>query len=389
MSITPVLDKIDVDLIKRLTKDLVEFDSQNPPGKCDHIAHYLKEVGKGLGFKTQIFEMDDERHNIVLSFGDGKKDIVLSGHLDTVPIGDEKQWKYPPLKVTEVDGKLYGRGTADMKGGVASLIAVMEAISRLEVELDHRLVFVGTADEEVGMNGAFHLKEKGVMDNAECLIITEATDLKVGIAEKGPHWIRVKVKGKSAHGSMPEVGVNAIEGACIGIEHLRSHLPSKSHELLGKSTLNIGIINGGTKINIVPEDCFFDCDYRLIPEIDKNEFDKEIANLLEEISSNQKFAISHEIIHTIPALSTSKNDPLVQSFLKWSQIITKKESAPIGLTYGTDAAALIPPQDIPFIIFGGGLPSVLHQANEYVHLDDLVKASQIITAGIMAAYQKE
>ncbi|MBN1327935.1 MAG: M20 family metallopeptidase [Candidatus Heimdallarchaeota archaeon] len=389
MSINSKIAKIDIDLIKRLTKDLVEFDSQNPPGKCDHIAQYLKEIGKDLGFKTQIFEMDNNRHNIVLSYGEGEKDIVLSGHLDTVPIGDEKQWKYPPLEVTDIDGKLFGRGTVDMKGGVASLIAVMEVLSRFEVDLNHRLVFVGTADEEVGMNGAFHLKEKGVMNNAECLIITEATDLKVGIAEKGPYWIRVKVKGKAAHGSMPEVGINAIEGSCKCIEQLKNYLPSINHELLGKSTLNVGLIQGGTKINVVPEDCSFDCDYRLVPGVAWSEFNLEIINLLKEISSNQKFTISHELIHTIPALSTSKDNPLVQSLLKWSQTITMKESAPIGLTYGTDAAALIPPQDIPFIIIGGGHPSVLHQANEYVHLNDLVKASKIITAGIIDVYQEK
>ncbi|NHJ86078.1 MAG: M20 family metallopeptidase [Asgard group archaeon] len=389
MPISSVLSKIDADLIKRLTKDLVQFDSQNPPGKCDHIASYLKEVGKDFGFKSQIFEMDNNRHNIVLSFGEGKKDIVLSGHLDTVPIGDEVEWKYPPLQVTEVDGKLFGRGTVDMKGGVASLIAVMEVLYRCEVEFDHKIVFAGTADEEVGMNGAFHLKEKGIMNNAECLIITEATDLKVGIAEKGPYWIRVKVKGKAAHGSMPEVGVNAIEGACIGMNHLKKQLPSLTHDLLGTSTLNVGLIQGGSKINIVPEDCSFDCDYRLVPGVSQEGFDLKITSLLKELSSSQKFSINHEVLHTIPALSTSKDNPLVQSLLNWSKEITKIESSPIGLTYGTDAAALIPPLDIPFIILGGGLPSVLHQANEYVHLDDLIKASRIITAGIMDVYQKK
>ncbi|MHA1211009.1 MAG: M20 family metallopeptidase [Candidatus Heimdallarchaeota archaeon] len=386
MNIDSIVNTIDINLIKRITKDLVGFDSQNPPGKCDHIAKYLVEEGKSLGFESKIYEMDNDRHNVVLMFGKGKKDIVLSGHLDTVPAGDVDQWNYPPLEVTDIDGTLFGRGTVDMKGGVATLIAVMDALSRADVEFDHRIVFAGTADEEVGMHGAFHLKESGVMDNAECLIITEATDLKVGIAEKGPYWIRVNVKGKAAHGSMPDEGVNAIEGACIAINHLKNNLPDGSHDLLGKSTLNVGLIQGGAKINIVPEDCHFDCDYRLVPAVNEKDFDQKITEVLKGISSNYDFTINHEVLHTIPALSTSKDEPIVKSLLKWSEVITKTKSEPIGLSYGTDAAALIPPKEIPFIILGGGLPSVLHQTNEYVKLEDLEKAAKIITGAIIDTY---
>ncbi|NHJ86916.1 MAG: M20 family metallopeptidase [Asgard group archaeon] len=386
MIIDSIINNIDEELIKRLTKELVALDSQNPPGKCDHIAKYLQEVGYTLGFESKIYEMDNDRHNIVLSVGSGEKDIILSGHLDTVPFGDLSQWKYPPSKVTEVNGKLFGRGTADMKGGVATLIAVMDAINRSDIELNHRIVFAGTADEEVGMNGAFHLKKHGIMDNAICLIITEATNLRVGIAEKGPFWVRIKVKGKAAHGSRPEIGKNAIEGACIAINHLKKLVPENSHNLLGKSTLNIGIINGGVKINIVPEDCSFDCDFRLVPGIDFDQFNSTIAKILTQLTNETGYNYSHEIIHQIPAISTDQNEPLVKGFLDWSHKIIGVPKEAIGLTYGTDAAALIPPDNIPFIIFGGGSQAILHQANEYIEFDQLVKATKTITAAIFDVY---
>ncbi|TET29984.1 MAG: M20 family peptidase [Candidatus Heimdallarchaeota archaeon] len=388
MKIESIIELVDEKLIKRLTKDLVAFDSQNPPGSTIEITKYLQEECKSLGFDSKIYSMDEHRSNIVITFGKGEKDIVLSGHLDTVPIGDESQWKYPPLQVTEKDGKLFGRGTVDMKGGVASLIAVMDAISRSNIELNYRLVFAGTADEEVGMNGAFHLKEKGVMDNAVCLIITEATDLKVGIAEKGPYWIRMKVKGKAAHGSMPEVGINAIEGVCIGIKALKEIIPTIKHDLLGQTTLNVGMINGGAKINVVPEDCNIDCDFRLVPEVKQEKLDSSITELMKELSNENDCQYTHEILHTIPALETNKDESIVQGLMKWSKRITNSVENPIGLAYGTDAAALIPPDNIPFVIIGGGSPSVLHQSNEYVHFSDLVDASKIIIGGVLEAYSE-
>jgi succinyl-diaminopimelate desuccinylase len=388
MKFESVMQLVDEKLIKRLTKDLVAFDSQNPPGSTVEITKYLQEESKTLGFSSTIYSLDDRRKNIVITYGKGEKDIVLSGHLDTVPIGDESQWKYPPLEVTEKDGKMFGRGTVDMKGGVASLIAVMDAISRSDIDLDYRLVFAGTADEEVGMNGAFHLKEKGVMNNAECLIITEATDLKVGIAEKGPYWIRMNVKGKAAHGSMPEEGVNAIEGICTGINALKEITPTIKHELLGQTSLNVGMINGGVKINVVPDECSIDCDFRLIPEVNHDEFDLSVKELMKKLSVENECQYSHEILHSLPALATKPDESIVKGLMKWSKQITNSPETPIGLTYGTDAAALIPPDYIPFAIIGGGSPSVLHQANEYVRLSDLVDASKIIIGGILEAYSK-
>ncbi|MHA1244753.1 MAG: M20 family metallopeptidase [Candidatus Heimdallarchaeota archaeon] len=388
MEVEKVLEKIDVNLIKNLTASLVALDSQNPPGKCSHLASFLKEECQKLGFTTKIFPIDENRHNIMVYYGEGERDIVLSGHLDTVPVGDLNQWKYPPLEVTEKDGKLWGRGTADMLGGVATLIAVMDAIKRSGHKLTHRLVFAGTADEEVGMHGAFHLQKQGVMDKADFLVITEATSLQVGIAEKGPYWIRLHVKGKAAHGSMPEVGINAIEGACLGITAIKEIIPKTTHPLLGVSTVNVGIIQGGTKINVVPEDCSVDLDFRLVPGVDYKVLDGEIKDLLRDLTDKYDYKFSHEIIHTIPALSSDENEPMIKQLLAWSKSIARLPGKPIGLSYGTDAAALIPPKDIPFAIIGGGDPKIIHQANEYVELDELVNAAKIITAAILNTYVK-
>ncbi len=389
MNVAEIVDQIDSELIIRLTKKLVSMDSQNPPGKCNHHAKFLAEECKKFGFETKIYPLDDNRHNITVSFGEGERDIVLSGHLDTVPIGDSSNWKYPPLKATEENGRLYGRGTVDMLGGVATLIGVMELLHRMDIKFNHRIVFVGTADEEVGMLGAFHLQEKGIMDAADCLIITEATALKIGIAEKGPYWIRLYVKGKSAHGSMPDVGINAIEGACIAIKYLKEIIPVVEHDLLGRTTVNIGSIKGGEKINIVADECYIDCDFRLIPSVNRKEFDLEIEKLMVRLSEEYPCTYFHEVLHAVPALSTKPDNLIIQNLLKWSNKIAKHPPEPIGLAYATDAAALIPPRDIPFAIIGGGSPSLLHQDNEYVEIAELIAAAKIIAGAIIDTYGKE
>ncbi|MFW9924160.1 MAG: M20 family metallopeptidase [Candidatus Thorarchaeota archaeon] len=386
MDIKNIVNEIDQELIIRLTKEMIRMDSQNPPGHTSHIVQYLKKEFSKFGFKAEIIELDDKRHNIIVSFGSGDQDIVLCGHLDTVPIGDISNWQDPPLDGIERDGKIIGRGSADMLGGVATLIAVMELLSRSNIKLNKRIVFLGTADEEVGMHGAFQLQKKGFMDNACCLIITEATSMRVGIAEKGPYWIRVKVKGKAAHGSLPEYGINAIEGAFLAIQRIKSILPKEQHSLLGKSTLNVGLISGGTKINVVPDECHFDCDFRLIPGINQKEFDLKIKQLLKELSNECPHTFSHELIHVIPALNTDSNEKIIQNLLKWSNNLASLPLEPIGLTYGTDAAALIPPRNIPFAIIGGGSASVLHQANEYVQISELLETAKIITAAIIETF---
>lgn len=383
-----LIDKINQKLILRLTKEMVAMDSQNPPGKTIHIAKYLQEECSKLGLDSKIYKMDDKRANIVITYGSGNRDIVLSGHLDTVPYGDAKRWKYHPLSGAEDEKNIYGRGSADMKGGVATLIGVMELLKRLDIKLTHRIVFAGTADEEVGMNGAFHLQKNNVMEKADGLIITEATSLKVGIAEKGPFWVRVKVKGKAAHGSLPEHGINAIEGACKAINEIKTILDDTEDDLLGKSTVNIGRINGGVKINVVPEECSFDCDFRLLPNVDQKEFKMKIKSLIENLNKKFPQTFNYEIIHKIPALRTKKDEPLIKSLLKWSNKLTGFPEEPIGLTYGTDAAALIPPKSIPFAIVGGGTAAIIHQTDEYIAKEELFNATKIIAAAIIDTYKK-
>ncbi|MBA7671567.1 putative succinyl-diaminopimelate desuccinylase [subsurface metagenome] len=243
----------------------------------------------------------------------------------------------------------------------------------------YTLVFVGTADEEAGMAGSFTLSKQGVMNDSILLIIAEPTDLKIGIGEKGLLWVKLKIIGKSAHGSTPREGINAIEGALKIIPQLYDCLEEKTNVILGKSTLNIGKITGGTAINIVPDQVILDLDYRIIPEQDHNSLIDNLNNL-----QKHNFSIDIEIINKLSAFQTDSNHLFIQNLKK----ISKSEL--LGLSYATDAAHLISANNpIPFVIFGPGDPNNIHKIDEFIELEQVFQATEHLTNALLQTYSKE
>ena len=368
-----------------ILKKLVQIPSENPPGTTKEIVNFLiaDVLKKEQGFQNQVIvsmKNGVELHNLVSTIGNGKEKIILSGHFDVVPAGDAAQWKYPPFSAKIENGRLYGRGSADMKGGIAFLIGVIKTLSKIPDFFEmYTLVFVGTADEEAGMAGSVTLSNLGVMEDSILLIIVEPTALKIGIGEKGLLWVKLKIKGKSAHGSTPHEGINAIEGALKLIPQLYDCLEEKTNVILGKSTLNIGRISGGTAINIVPDQAILDLDYRIIPEQDHTSLIDNLKNL-----QKHTYSIDIEITNKLPALQTDANHPFIQNLKN----ISKSEV--LGLSYATDAAHLISVNNpIPFVIFGPGDPNNIHKIDEYIELEQVFQATEYLTNALLQTYSKE
>ncbi len=367
-----------------ILKRLIQIPTENPPGKTKEIVNFLVDEVflEDEGFHNEVIshiENGIELHNLVTKIGTGKNKIFLSGHFDVVPAGDPYKWIYPPFSAKLVNGKVHGRGSADMKGGLTSLIGVMKLLNSDTTFLNNfELVFLGTADEETGMSGSFKLAERGYMNNAELLIIAEPTNLNIGIAEKGLLWVTLKLYGKSAHGSMPNEGINAIEGALKIIPQLYECLDKKENTILGRSTLNIGKIIGGTKINIVPDYSELEVDFRLIPEQQQ----EALINKLKLIES-ESCSIELEITKDHPALQSDLNYPFIKNLEKISN------SKYIGLSYATDAAQYVDPNNpIPFVIFGPGNPNSIHKINECVSLENVYKATELLTNALLQTFIK-
>ena len=252
-----------------ILQQLIRYNTENPPGITKNIVNYLvdKVFKKELGFQNEIISYkkeDVQLHDLISKIGTGRKKIIFCGHFDVVPVGDLTKWKYPPFSAYLDMDTLYGRGTSDMKGGIVMIIAVLQELMKKPKFLqEYTLVFAGTADEEAGMTGSFELMKKNIMEDAVLLVIAEPTNLEIGIAEKGVLWVRLRLKGKAAHGSMPEKGINSIECALKLLPQLKNCLEGKVNNILGKSTINIGKIEGGSVINVVPETTSVHLDFRL------------------------------------------------------------------------------------------------------------------------------
>ena len=366
-----------------ILKKLISFNTQNPPGLTNEIIDYLisNVLKEEEGFQNEIYEFkkdDISLHNLVSKIGNGDRKIVFSGHFDTVPIGELNKWKYPPLSGEIVEGNIYGRGSADMKGGLVSIIGLLKYLSNIEkLKEKFTFIFAGTADEEAGMLGSQFLSNNtNLMDNVNLLVILEPTNLNIGIAQKGVLWARVIIHGKAAHGSMPHKGINAIEGAASLIAKLKGCLEEKQNPILGESTLNIGKINGGSVINVVPEKAEIDIDFRLIPE----QSPKSLINNLKLLKSLH-CRVDIQIPVQLPALKNDSHHPFITNLKQ----ISHKEI--IGLSYATDAAYLInPKKTTPFVIFGPGDPKRIHKVNEYVSLEQVYNCSEFLLKGIMKTY---
>jgi len=367
-----------------ILKKLIQIPTENPPGKTEEVVNFLIDevFREEEGFHNEIitYMKDDvELHNLVTKIGSGKKKILLSGHFDVVPVGDQTKWTYPPFSANIVDGKIHGRGSADMKGGITSLIGVMKNLNSNPYFMEnYELVFLGTADEEAGMSGSYLLSKKGYVNNADLIIIAEPTNLNVGVAGKGLLWATIQVTGKSAHGSMPQEGHNAIEGVLKIIPQIYNCLEDKSNKILGRSTINIGKIHGGTKINIVPDYAELEIDFRLIPE---QEHEKVINNLRK--IELDPYSIDVNITNTLQSLLTDINHPFIQNLKN----ITNSEF--IGLSYATDACKYINPTNfIPFVIFGPGDPNIVHKPNEWIQLEQVYQATEFLIDALTKTYSK-
>lgn len=363
---------------------LVQIPTENPPGKTEELVNFLiTDVFKEEeGFHNEIVthvKNNVNLHNLITTIGSGRKKIILSGHFDVVPVGDSSKWDYPPFSGKILDGKLYGRGSADMKGGIVSLIGTMKSLSGEKKFLEnYELIFLGTADEEAGMSGSLTLTNKGIMNDAILLIIGEPTNLSLGIAEKGLLWVKLKIYGRAAHGSMPEEGLNAIEGALKIIPQLKNCLSNFMNPVLGSSSINIGKIKGGNKINVVPDYTELEIDFRIIPE-------QNVEDLIDNLKKVdlEPFKMDIEILNNLPALHSDSKHPFILNLKKLNN------TELIGLPYATDAAKFITPENpVPFVIYGPGNPNDVHKINESISLEQIFLTTEFLTEALLKTYLK-
>ena len=270
-----------------LTQDLIRLHTVNPPGDEGQAATFVAQRLQQSGMFADVVPHEEAgRASVVGGLrGSGERSALLfSGHLDTVPAGDN--WQRDILSADVADGKLWGLGSTDMKAGVAALLIALEAVQHTGVPLQGDLLFAGTAGEEVDSMGAKHLVAQQKLTQVGCMIIGEPTGNRVFTAEKGTLWLEIQTRGQTAHVSMPHLGSNAIMHMSKLLQALAGeHIAYQPHPLLGNFTMNVATISGGVKTNVVPDTCRVTVDLRTVIGQDHQQILDTVRQLIDRLGA--------------------------------------------------------------------------------------------------------
>lgn len=357
-----------------ITRDIVRMDTRNPPGREVECAHYLGDLLSAAGIEVTYHEFAPERTSLVAVLrgeGGGRKPLCFGGHIDVVPLG-AKEWTIDPFGADIADGKLYGRGTTDMKAGIASFVHVALKLAAEGESGGTDIVMAICAGEETGCEGSFHLGEIGALGEAGAIVIAEPTSNYPIVGHKGALWLKVETKGVTAHGSMPEHGDNALYKAARSVTRLADFdFNVMPHELLGRSTLNVGTMQGGLNLNSVPDHAEFTVDIRTLPEQDHAQIFTGLEGFLGEENRLAR-------IVDCGGVHTPHTDPWIQAVFAVMGPILGETIEPRGAPYFTDASALTPACGRPpTVILGPGEMYMAHQTDEYCPLAHIEQAAEV------------
>jgi succinyl-diaminopimelate desuccinylase len=370
------------DEVVKIGQDLVRTQSVNPPGNELAAAEYVVRVLKKSGVEAELVRHSDTRASALARLkGQGKMPALFyNGHLDTVPVGAEK-WIREPFGGEVAEGKIWGRGAADMKSGLAAMMTAMKVLAEARIPLKGDLILAATAGEEIDSLGATAVAKMLSQEPIQALFIAEPTYNEIYIAEKGVFWVQIDAFGKTAHGSMPEKGRNAVMMMVKIIDELEKvNIPYKPHPILGGFSRSINTISGGIKTNVVPDHCVATIDMRTVPGQEHSAILHRIESLLKDLSQRlPDFKATVKVINDHVSVETSPSDPIVQKFSAVVNEMTGQKGVFKGANYFSDAVGFLPVFKLPLILLGPGEPGQAHQPNEHVEVAKLIEAAKIFT----------
>lgn len=364
----------------KLTQNLIRLNSENPPGNERATAIFVKNYLNNIGLKTRTYEFERNRTNLVAYLpGIGKEYLLVTPHLDTVPSG--KSWKKNPFSAKIVNGRLYGLGATDCKCNIAVAIEAVNSIIEEKIVLPYNLIIAATADEESGSGlGLIPLLRKRIL-KPDAALVLDADDFEIITSQKGLMHIKIKITGKKAHGAYPFNGVNAIDIAVAVIRDIKKlNFPYHRHRYLKAPTLNLGTIKGGDKVNIVPDRCEFELDFRFLPGMDVGVILKKVRNILNRQSRIfSRFSATHvkpgkvEIESIQKPYEISEEDSLVR-FLK-EAFLCFGVAPEVKGSEGATVITFFQDRGIPAVATGFGVSGCAHAADEYVRLANIYKGA--------------
>ncbi len=392
MSMLSDHDSVSNEAVK-LTQEMIRIPSIS--GEENDLAEFIAGVMKQKGLLVQKIPTNDGRFNVMgkLQGTIGRPVLVMNGHMDVVPAGDLEKWSHSPFSGEVVDGRICGRGAADMKGGLASMIEAAHLLGTRDRPLKGTLVVQAVVDEERGgLEGTARiLAEKE--HRGTFAIVGEPTALQLLIAHKGCLRLEIVTSGVAAHAATPELGVNAIHKMIPIMNELLSlsekhHWQERKHRLVGVPSMVISILEGGTAPNVIPESCRLIVDRRIVPSIENLDMAKrEIEEILttekeRDPSLNVKMVVTTEI----EPMQIDEHEEIVESAKRATEHVLGEPCRISGMQAFSDAGWFAR-HGTAAINLGPGLPEDAHRVNESVEIEQLLDAVNIyhdIAADILA-----
>jgi acetylornithine deacetylase/succinyl-diaminopimelate desuccinylase family protein len=352
------------------------------PGQETPAAEYVKSICDAEGIECTVQEVEDGRSNVYarLKGTGGGKTLLFNGHLDTVDLQNMPKGCEPWIE----DGKIYGRGTSDMKGPDICMLMAMVALKRAGIKLPGDVLFCGSADEEMNSIGAIDAIKKGI--KADGAVIGEPTDFGICTAHRGLEWYEFHFIGKTVHGGNQAEGINAIFQAMKFVQAVKDELApavfARKHPILKEATVNVGIIKGGTGLSTVPGDCTVWVDRRFLPAEKYEEVGKEFQDILDKLAAEDPtFKCEMKVMdvsvmkpgYVHMPMETDRKDPIVLSAKKAVSEALEEEPNVTFFPAWTDAGLFRTYAGIPTIVYGPGLLANCHSGREFIPLEHLKK----------------
>jgi acetylornithine deacetylase len=372
-----VLDLLDEDDLVTLTRRLVQVPGENPPGQEEASALTLAALCRDRGLAVEVDEAAPGRPNVVATLAGGDRPgLLLLGHTDVVPVGTG--WTADPFSGELRDGCVHGRGSADMKGGLAACLLAMDAVRRAGVELPGPVHLAALVDEEDTGLGIRRYVDRGLPPLAGC-VVAEPTGLRTVVAARGDSYLDYRVQGRAAHSGDPSEGRNAIVGAArvvADLERWHAGLAADHHPLVGPATVSVGTVEGGQGTSVVAADCRLTVDRRLLPDEDPAAVLAEARARLDALDLGA-VDLTAEVAMTMamPGFATPADHP-------WTGLVegALADAGGPGLPVGGWTAAcdggFVARAGVPVVVMGPGSLDQAHRADERVAVAELDVAAR-------------
>ncbi|QLG28884.1 M20 family metallopeptidase [Halorarum halophilum] len=355
-----------------LVGDLVRIETENPPGNERACSEYIVEWFDERGIDAELVaEPYADRPQVGARVGTGDPTLVLNGHIDVVPAGDLDEWTHEPYGAEVADGSLYGRGSVDMKTGVAiAMLTTAELADEIESgDLPGSIVFHAAIGEETAEPGTRTLLERGY--DGEYGVVLEPTSMRTATSEKGLAWYEITVSGDPSHASRPDQGENAIQHARPVLDALADYdadVRARTDDLVGQAYATVTMFDAGTKENVVPERATITVDRRFLPQESVEEIDAEFDDLLADVAADNDIEVSWERTRTYESAAIDEDSPLAEVFRRHSADVADVPTDPWGVKASTDVRNFVNDADIEAITWGPGDLSQAHTYDEHVDL---------------------